>query len=83
LKGSSRGSLTEGSTASNHSRGEMRKEFEKVLPRKGEWIGNISRIKSKSESGLFGQPENSSPSGEKRTYPSEISKRLSAVEKKT
>jgi len=66
LKDSSRGSPTEGSTASNHPRGELRKEFEKVLPRKGEWIGNISRIKSKSESGLFGQPENSSPSARKK-----------------
>ncbi len=64
-------------------RERARKEFEKVLSRKGEWIGDIRRIKSKSESRLFGQPENSSPSGEKRTYPSEISKRLSAVEKKT
>jgi len=47
-------------------RERARKEFDKVLSRKGQWIGDICRIKSKSESGLFGQPENSSPSGEKK-----------------
>jgi len=47
-------------------RERTRKEFDKVLSRKGQWIGDICRIKSKSESGLFGQPENSSPSGEKK-----------------